>query len=135
MVVVDASVVVKVLTQEAHSDAAAERLATETDRIAPDWVRIEVANALARKVRRSGLPLELAHRYRAALPVVLTEMVDTSGLIDAAFDLSVQIDHPLYDCAYLELAIRRDALLLTADRGLADAARGGGLGRYVELLA
>lgn len=135
MIVLDASIVVKVLTEEAGSDAAIDRISREPDRVAPDWVTAEIANALSKKVRYAGLPIDLARRYIDAVPKVLTDVVDSAGLFDRALDLSVALQHAFYDCLYLALAIGEDAALLTADKKFAEAAGRGGLGDRLELLA
>jgi predicted nucleic acid-binding protein len=46
-------------------------------------------------------------------------------LLDLALDLSWEWQHPVYDCIYVALAIRRGVPLVTADRRLAGAARKG----------
>lgn len=39
----------------------------------------------------------------------------------AALDLATRLDHPVYDCLYLALALDRGAALATADRRFAAA--------------
>ena len=55
MLVVDASVIMKVLTEEVGSDLAVERLAQAPARTAPDWLTVEIASALSKKIRYGGL--------------------------------------------------------------------------------
>lgn len=39
--------------------------------------------------------------------------------IDAALQLAIDLNHPIYDCLYLALAIRLDTHVVTADRRFA----------------
>lgn len=134
MIVLDASVVLKLLTEEPGSDAALARVSREPDRVAPDWVHVEIAAALSKKVRYAGLPIEAAREYMKAVPLVMTEIADTASLLDVALDLSVALQHALYDCVYMAMAIEERCTVLTADRKFYHAAERGGLGQHLELL-
>jgi predicted nucleic acid-binding protein len=115
--VVDASVVVKWLVEEPGSEAAASLLARD-DLVAPSLCPIEVVNALWRRRRADqltkkeyvGLIEEVAR-----LPVSL---LDDSTLLSGAASLAADLDHPIYDCLYLEAARRNEGILITADRRL-----------------
>jgi predicted nucleic acid-binding protein len=50
-----------------------------------------------------------------------------ADLMDEAVALALDNRHPVYDCLYLALAIERREPLLTADRKLAELARGSGV--------
>jgi predicted nucleic acid-binding protein len=52
------------------------------------------------------------------------ELVATIDLLDRAFSLSLDLDHPIYDCLYLALALDTDARLVTADRRFTRVVRG-----------
>lgn len=135
MIVLDATVAIKLLTREPGADRALERIADEPFRAAPDWIRVEVANGLARKVRNDGLEESAARAGRAGLDVLVTHETPTLDLIEDAFDLSLRLGHAMYDCLYLALGIRENAIVVTHDKGFAAAARRGGQGQSVELLS
>ena len=135
MVVVDASVIIKIITEERGSDAAAARVMLADERIAPDWIRLEVASGLSKKVRMAGLPIEQARASLSAMDFFLTELADTNALVDRAFALSVLMEHALYDCLYLALAEARGCILLTADAKFVAATVRNNLSRHVELLS
>ena len=42
-------------------------------------------------------------------------------LLDSALDLAIQLNHPIYDCLYLALALRHDTDVITADRRFVSA--------------
>ncbi len=44
-------------------------------------------------------------------------------LANRALSLAIELQHPIYDCFYLALAQRENALLITADERLLSAAR------------
>ncbi|WP_295560259.1 type II toxin-antitoxin system VapC family toxin [uncultured Sphingomonas sp.] len=134
MIVLDASVVVKLLVQESSSALALDRVEHEPVRLAPSICVAEVANALSKKVRYDGLPIAAATEVLGNLPAVVYQLIDTDGLIDAGMALSVRCRHALYDCLYLALAIREGCVLLTADAKFVTACRLAGLSDMVELL-
>lgn len=135
MIVLDASVAVKLVTREFGGEAALERVLREDERVAPDWIRVEVGNALSRKVRENGLPPTEAHSARAAVLAYLTQEVSSLMLLDSAFALSLLIGHGLYDCLYLATALRHGGTVVTADRHFAERAAKGGYAEAVELIA
>lgn len=135
MLVFDASVVVKVLTEEVGSDRAVERLTQEPDRCAPDWLAVEIASALSKKVRYAGLPPAQATEALAALPAILPDLVTTAQLIEPALSLSIELRHAVYDCLYLALALSRGCNVLTADHKFVDAASRSQYAARVELFA
>ena len=118
--VFDASVVAKVLTDEHLSDLAAAVVAEEAERIAPDLLSLEIASALSKKVRCSGLPRGMADYALAALPALSIDRTASSDLVEAAMSLSAMLRHALYDCLYLALAEVRGCLLVTTDDKVAD---------------
>lgn len=134
MLVIDASVVVKVLTEERGSIVATDRLIGEPARTAPDWLKAEIASALSKKVRYGGLPIETAERSLAALAVIMPDLAPSEPLIDKALVLSVVLRHAFYDCLYLALAIDQDCMMLTADQKFFAAVAATDLKHRVELL-
>ena len=65
--------------------------------------------------------------YAAAMNVLkavpLGVPVPTSSLIGAAARLALDLDHPVYDCIYLALALQEGYPVLTADRRFHDAVK------------
>jgi predicted nucleic acid-binding protein len=134
MLVIDASVAVKFVTEEPGSDAAYEIVAGSEALIAPDWVLAECANAIGKKVLGNQLSRDSGEASFVGLPRFFTRLFETAGLIEAGFQLALDIDHAFYDCLYLALAIREGAPVVTADEGLVKAARRAGLDQHVRLL-
>lgn len=135
LIVVDASVAVRILSREAGAEIALKRIGGADTRCAPDWIRLEVANAMARKVRQGVIAQADALATAAAVGMLVDEQVDSVSLISEAFDLSVRLKHPMYDCLYLAAAMRFDGMMVTTDQKFTSVAQTAGFDRRVELLA
>jgi predicted nucleic acid-binding protein len=113
-VVIDASVALKWVLHEPDAQAADALLDDEL--IAPSLWLIEAANALWRRSRRGEISAKeakarLAELYNA--PVATGELEED---LMAAADLATILDHPVYDCLYLAVAIREHTYVVTAGR-------------------
>ena len=128
MIVVDASATAEVLLRRPLAPAV-ERVLVGEELHAPEHFRIEVISALRRATLRAELSEAGAARALLALRHLRTAMCPTGLLQDEIWDLR----HCLtaYDAAYLALARRVDAPLVTLDAGLAAVARDEG--RRLEL--
>jgi predicted nucleic acid-binding protein len=130
--VVDASVALKWVLSEAGTEAA---LALRTDELlAPILWLAEAANALWRGVRLGELMLDEARELLDALIKAPVASLPMEPHLQAALTLSVQLQHPLYDCIYLALALHQDTHVVTADRRFAAIASRPGMKDRVRLL-
>ena len=119
--IVDASVAVKWVVNESGSDRA--RLLSQTSLEAPDLLLIECANILWKKVRIRDLTREEASTRLEMLLRAPVSLVESRPLLNSALALSLDLQHPVYDCVYVALALRRDLPLITADERLVAAVR------------
>jgi predicted nucleic acid-binding protein len=97
--------------------------------IVPQHWPLEVNNGLLMAFRRGRIPLAAAHRAQELLLELPIE-IDTETAErcwGASFELATEYGLTVYDAAYLELALRLEAPLATADRALAEAARKAGV--------
>ena len=116
-VVVDASVAVKWVVEEAHSAEATLLLQCEA-RHAPDHWLAGAVNVLWAKVFRGDLVTADAEARMEVLlraPVVVTPI---ASLLPRAFAISVAHTVTIYDSLYVALAEQRDLKLVTADERL-----------------
>jgi len=124
VIVVDASVAAKAYLEETGSDEAIALLAGRERLHAPELIRVEVAAALCRRVRRGELQADEAlvrcEHWLGRLAGGLIGLTPDRELITAAAALAAELKHPLQDCLYLAEARRLDAPLLTADRAFRD---------------
>ena len=114
--VVDASVVVKWLVNENFSEEAAALLDDGSTCVAPALVFAEVANALWAMRRRGDITAnDLAEAVDTLQAAPLSVPVSMLQLSAAASRLATDLDHPVYDCFYLALAVQTQYTMVTAD--------------------
>jgi len=114
--VIDASIAVKWVVEE---DGTPEALALRQRArlIAPELLVAECANILWKKVRRNELSQEEALLAARLLQGAEIELLPTRSLLEPATRISIEIDHPAYDCIYLALAVEHKCQFVTADEG------------------
>lgn len=132
--VIDACVAIKFVTREMGTDQANALLASENALIAPDLMQIETAHGLWKKVAAEEILQMDAVAGLAALPELFERFVPASDLLHDAQALSFTLNHSIYDCFYLALAQRENALLVTADKKFWNAAKRAQMGEHVQLL-
>jgi predicted nucleic acid-binding protein len=130
--VIDSSVAVKwYVLEEGHKQAAHLFLGGH-DLAAPDLLLAEVANVFRRKVRASAMSEVQASEALRRLRREFKEFIPSDKLVHRAFDLSSKLDHSVYDCIYLALALEVESrLLVTADIKFVAKAAGAGFGDRV----
>jgi len=112
--VVDASVVIKwVYSEDLSEDALAVRKRFRL--VAPDLIVAEWSNILWKKVRRKDFRPDEATLAAASLRHAGVELVPSMELSAGAIQLAIELDHPAYDCFYLELCRFRSIAMVTAD--------------------
>ena len=116
--VVDASVAIKWFVLEADSDKALDLISPDYTLFAPDLLLLEVIALLSRRVREGAMSPDDAKADMIDLPRFFASITASSDLTAAAFDLSIAVGHPLYDCIYLALATRLGVQVMTADAKL-----------------
>ncbi len=121
--VVDASVAIKWVIQEAGTEAALRLLGHEL--IAPDLLVAECANILWRKQRLGEISAREAGLAARLLERAELDLVPMRRLLDRATALAIALDHPAYDAIYLALAETTGRAFVTADLRLARKAAGG----------
>ena len=115
--VIDASIAVKWVVEEEGTPQAL-RLLQRSKLIAPELLVAECANILWKKVRRNELSNEEALLAARLLQSAEIELTPTRLLLEPATRISIELDHPAYDCIYLALAAERDCPFVTADERL-----------------
>ena len=113
-----------------------ERLSNEVSRrlqqepaVAPQHWVLEVNNGLLVAARRGRLPHGAALRAQQLLlelPIAIDSDTATRCW-GSTFELAQRFELSIYDAAYLEIALRHDAGLATADKALARAAASAGV--------
>ncbi len=136
MIVVDASVAVKWIIAEPAADRALAMLHGGDSLFAPDLVRVEVANAVSRRVRDGRFSPEDARaayaQWLGLLDRGVLTLMSTNELIDRAFQIAVEAKHVSADCVYIAAAESLGATVITADRTMVE--RGRRVYEHIELL-
>lgn len=116
--VVDASIVVKWFVQEDGTEAALRLVDRAPHLLAPELLRLEVANTLWRKFRRREIDRVDVEESLQALEGGVPKLIPIAEHVAAAQVIMLELDHPIYDCLYMALAEAADAVLVTDDRRL-----------------
>ena len=134
LLVVDASVALKLIVDEDGKEEALSRLRSEPRLVAPDWLLIEAGNAVWRKCANGDFDRQVAEDLLEVLPRFFEDFHPSAPLAGTALALAFELNHWIYDCIYLATAIDLNARLLTADRKFWNAASRAGHGDRLELL-
>ena len=118
----DASAVVPWFVQEPDSPSARTLLGGSISLHAPDFMAIEVANALWKRHRRGELHADDVIQAFATVGGMAIQWMSTAQVIPAATRLALDLGHPVYDCLYLTLARSHGLPIATFDDRLRRAA-------------
>ena len=108
--VIDASIAVKCVVEE-NGTAEALVLRQKAKLIAPELLVAE----LWKKVQRHELLKEEALLAARLLQGAEIDLLPTRSLLEAATQMSIEINHSAYDCLYLALAVDNECRCVTAD--------------------
>ena len=121
-IVVDASIAVLWFANEPDRWGAARLLDTASTLLSPEFMVVEITNALWKKLRRGQLDQTDVEQAVTNLLALEIEWTPSVQLIKHAARLAPELRHPVYDCLYLALAASRGASLASADERLRQAA-------------
>ena len=88
----------------------------------PDLCLLECASVLLKQVQRQLLSLDECRALLADLLQLPLRPTSASELAVAALEQAMALSLSVYDASFLALALKHDALLITADKQLAKAA-------------
>jgi predicted nucleic acid-binding protein len=120
-VVIDASVVAKLLLQEDGWQLAAALLATAAELHAPDLIVAEIVNVIKTRVRRGDLTAPAADAALTAFREMALHLHEASPLAHEALRIAIEYDRSGYDALYVALALQLNMTVITADRRLYNA--------------
>jgi len=123
--VVDASVAVKWLLPEVHTEAARRALGGKHELLAPDLIWAEVGNALWKRWRNGQIESETARILLNVFRRAPLHISESKALMGSAWDVAEQYDRSFYDSLYLALAASVECPLVTADLTLYNRLKSG----------
>jgi len=118
--VLDASVLAALYVDDPatkQSEAALQRIEDE-ELHAPDFVFLEVANVLWKRVRREELHAEDAMAAIADLSAASIQLHPVSGMVTQSLALALAHGFTTYDATYVALATRVGGIVITNDGGM-----------------
>ncbi|MDI3339929.1 MAG: type II toxin-antitoxin system VapC family toxin [Sphaerobacter sp.] len=129
MIVVDASVAVKWLFPEEHSEVALALASATVESgeplMAPPLLPVEVANVLRRRMQTDGLSLAMALQLFARFSDLVVIISHPTDLSERALTLATTYQLPaVYDAHYVALAQHLGCPLWTGDLRLARTLQG-----------
>ena len=119
-VVVDASVLIAVVTNEAEK-ARLVQLTQDVDLIAPHSIRWEIGNAFSAMLKRRRITVEEAIRAIELYQKIPVRFVDVE--IEEAIRLADALNIYAYDAYLVRCAIKYNSPLLSLDEGLVQSAK------------
>ena len=123
-IVVDTSVVLAVITNEAHKSKI-QKITKGADLIAPSSLHWEIGNAFSAMFKRRRVTLEQAlaaiQAYRQ-IPIRFSEIE-----LEYAIELAEKLDVYAYDAYVIGCALKHKAPMITLDSGLVEAAERSGV--------
>lgn len=116
--VIDASVAAKWFLKEHDWEAAEALLGSSTELIAPELVIAEVLNIYWKQIRAGRKPALSIEDVVKLLTVSFAGFTPVRELALRAAEISLKLDHPIYDAFYIALAERETCAVITADTRL-----------------
>ena len=118
-IVVDSSVVAALVTPEQYSDWASKKLLEYNDFHALDLNYYEVANAIKYKKSEKFDAKDTLKAFNQATEILdLYAVHNFSEVINNALAIAIELNITVYDAAFLALAQKLNAKLLTLDQKL-----------------
>ena len=105
-VVVDASVAVKWFVHEELHTEALSLLDQQEALCAPDLLVPEVTNIAWKKVVRGEIESSQGHQIAMDIRTTVPALYPSTFLNVRAYNIAVTLNHPAYDCLYLQQCIR-----------------------------
>jgi predicted nucleic acid-binding protein len=129
--VVDASVAIKWYLPEIHDSEAQRLLSGGHDLLAPDLLFAEVGNILWKRVRAEQMTDMEAQTILQSLGDLPLLVVPSWPLVLLALEIACQTQRTVYDSLYLALAVREQAVLVTADAKFVHSIQITPMARYI----
>ncbi len=117
-IILDTSAALHVALQAEHSAKLVQVLEQATQVLSPQFVRVELGNALWKYMRWQQMPLDQALQHWEDAIGLIDQLLDDAGLMPQAMSLAVRYEHSVYDMLYITAALQQGAQLLTLDKKL-----------------
>jgi predicted nucleic acid-binding protein len=132
--IVDASVAIKWFLQEEGREEAIDFYKKTKQILAPDFIIIEMMNILWKKKMRGEITEFHAQKIAESLNNKFDKLMSSKKLSKTAFKLSIELNHSIYDCLYLAMAVDLKAVFISADEKFVNKAIANGFDINVTTL-
>ena len=126
MIVIDATVAIKWYIKEEGTDEADNLLTGEQELVAPELIRTEVIAVIRKQIWHS-VPKQsidlLCGRWTRDLQEMSVRLFENGPLMQPAWNMATALQHSVYDCIYLALALNLGVSLVTADAAFVNKAK------------
>jgi predicted nucleic acid-binding protein len=130
--VVDASIIMKWFFTEPYSDAARRLVGGKYRILAPDLIYTEIGAILKKRVDASELNDLEATAIVQGLEAMPLQIYHTWSLAPLALDVEKRLQHAVAHCIHLALAIKQDAIFVTADHDFYNFVQDSSLRKHVR---
>ena len=129
--VVDASVAVKWLVPEIHTDAALRLLEKNNTLAAPDLIFSEIGNVLLKKSRVGEIETDAAIEMLADFKGFPLQTYRTYESLEYAWTLAESNRLSFYDSLYVALSLKTSSRMVTADKKLYNSLKNATFKKYI----
>lgn len=129
--VVDASVAIQWLVEEPMSRQASALQDLGEPLYAPDLFLAEMGNVVWKLARRGDISEAHARAIAKALHLGIPKILTSGPFLTAALDLTLALQHPVYDCLYLACAQQVKGRMVTVNARLLAAVKSTAAGPFV----
>ncbi len=117
-IILDTSAALHVALQGEHTAQLAKVLEQATQVQSPQFVRVELGNAVWKYIRWQQMPLDQALQHWEDAAGLIDQLLDDAALMPQAMSLAARHEHSVYDMLYIAAALQQGARLLILDKKL-----------------
>jgi predicted nucleic acid-binding protein len=117
-IILDTSAALNVVLRGEQSERLISALETANAVLCPQFMQVEMANALWKYIRWQEMPVDAALQQLEEATSLVDHWLDDANLMPQALTLAAKHDHPVYDMLYIAAALQQGARLLSLDKKL-----------------
>ena len=126
----DTNIIISILIEPTESKKS---FVAENVLSAPEFLQIELINVLRKFHFLQGISKADVMSYYFDGIKMVDAYYQNSALLNGAIKLSFDLNHPIYDCLFLALAINKDEPFLSLDKRLLEKAKVLGISTIDEI--
>jgi len=85
---------------------------------APSFIKIELINVLRKVHFLNNVPIKTIDQVYIDAVALISIFHDHEAILDLAKDISLKLNHPIYDCLFLALALKINTPFMSSDTRL-----------------